>query len=175
MEGNFFSTRGYYTEAILSYMKALDFDEAVPYAEYGLGTVYYALEESEGSYDRYRAADDSIPETGRTDHSELRYRIFYNTGIIYFENGEYEEAAEAFREALKIDGSRIEAKRNLEISLLTLSRMPAPQASSSAERSEGSGVGATGTIIFNYLREKEQEQWKSREWTGEDDFSGPDY
>jgi Ca-activated chloride channel family protein len=176
MEGNFFSARGFYTEAVSSYLKALAYDEAVPYAEYGLGAAYFALEEGGAALERYSAAENGLAEH-REDHPELRYRIQYNTGIIYFEQGDYIGAANAFREALRIDGSRIEAKRNLELSLLTINRTGSPQASSAGENTETGGEtsGGTDSVIFEYLRQKEQEQWKSREWAGESEAAESDY
>ena len=174
MEGNFFNSRGFYLEAISSYLKALEYEEAVPYAEYGLGAAYFALEEGEAALERYKAAEREISGEG---HSELKYRIYYNTGIIFFEKGDYEGAASAFRNALKMDNSRIEAKRNLELSLLTLERSSTPQAASSERRAENAseGEGGGSAALFEYLREMEQEQWKSREWLSESDSSGPDY
>jgi Ca-activated chloride channel family protein len=121
------------------------------------------------------AAERSL-ELKREGHQELRYRIHYNMGIIYFANGEYGQAVNSFREALKIDGSRIEAKRNLELSLLSAARSYSPQTASS-EEDEGDKKDSSGSsaVLFEYLKVKEQEQWKSREWTGENDYSGPDY
>jgi len=178
MEGNFFNARGFYTEAISSYLKALYYDEAVPYAEYGLASAYFSLEEGNAALERYRAAEQGLSEL-RGEDPELRYRIYYNTGIIHFEKGEYNEAARAFRDALKVDGSRIDAKRNLELSLLTINRSSSPQTASSSgnteEGREGTSSSGENSALFEYLRQKEQEQWKSREWTGEDDSSGPDY
>jgi Ca-activated chloride channel family protein len=175
LEANFFNTRGYYTEAIASYLKALNYNEAAPYAEFGLASAFFSLEEGEAALARYSEAEKALGLI-HEDHPELRYRIHYNMGIILFENGEYEGAIQEFREALKVDGSRIEAKRNLELSLLTSARSPPPQAISSDE-TEGGGEGAGGwsSVLFEYLKAKEQEQWKSREWTEESDYSGPDY
>ena len=177
MEGNFFNTRGFYTEAISSYLRAIGYDEIAPYAEYGLGAAYFSLEEGEAALERYLAAEKVLLERNRDDHGELRYRIQYNSGIIHFEKGEYIDAARAFREALKIDSSRIEAKRNLELSLLTITRTSSPQAASQDGRTEESREtsGGNSSVLFDYLREKEQDQWKSREWIGESDPSGPDY
>ena len=178
MEGNFFNTRGLYTEAISSYLRAMDYDEAVPYAEFGLGAAYFSLDESAAALERYAAAENGLSASSREGHEELSYRIFYNMGIIYFEKGEYSEAARAFRDALKADGSRIEAKRNLELSLLTVTRSNSPQAASpEGGTEEGRAGGGSGgsSALFRYLRQKEQEQWKSREWTGESGESGPDY
>ena len=176
MEGNFFNARGFYTEAISSYLRAMDYDEAVPYAEYGLASAYFALEEASAALDRYRAAEEGISQFSSGDQ-ELRYRINYNMGIIHFEKSEYSEAARAFRDALKVDGSRIDAKRNLELSLLVINRTNSPQAASSQGRTESGreGTGGSSSALFEYLRQKEQEQWKSREWESESDSSDPDY
>jgi Ca-activated chloride channel family protein len=175
MEANFFNTQGLFTEAIASYLKALNYDEAVPYAEYGLASVFSALDEGEAALDRYIEAEKFFLLNGE-DHPELRYRIHYNMGIIYFENENYAEAINSFKEALKVDGSRIEAKRNLELSLLSIARSNLPQGASSQETEEGrQGSGGGSSVMFEYLKAKEQEQWKSREWTGENNYSGPDY
>ena len=175
MEANFYNTRGFYIEAITSYLKALDIKYAAPYAEFGLASAFFALEEGDAALDHYSESVRSLG-SGFEDHSELRYRIYYNMGIIYFENEQYEEAVNSFREALKIDGSRIEAKRNLELSLLFASRASSPQTASYQEAGDGGmGGGGSGSVLFEYLKTKEQEQWKSREWTGEDEYSGLDY
>ena len=175
MEGNFFNARGFYTEAISSYLKALSYE--APYAEYGLGSAYFALEESSAALERYKAAASDLEDHRPDAHTELRYRINYNTGIIHFEKGDYEEAARSFRDALKIDSSRIEAKRNLELSLLTITRNTNPQASSSEGGVESirQSSGGSSEILFEYLKEREQEHWKSRTWTGESSYTGPDY
>ena len=175
MEANFFNTRGLFTEAIASYLKALNYDEAVPYAEYGLAYVFSALDEREAALDRYIEAEKNLLLNSE-DHPELRFRIHYNMGIIYFENENYAEATNSFKEALKVDGSRIEAKRNLELSLLSIARSNTSQGTSSQEAEDGrQDSGSGSSVIFEYLKAKEQEQWKSREWTGENDYSGPDY
>jgi Ca-activated chloride channel family protein len=176
MEANFLNSRGFYTEAISTYLRALDFEEAAPYAEYGLASAFFALEEGEAALDRYREAKRSL-DLKPENHPELRYRILYNMGIIYFEMGEYTEAAQAFREALVLDGSRVEAKRNLELSLLTITRGSQPQAAFSDDRtdSERESSALSSYVLFEYLRQKEQERWRNREWAGESDPSVLDY
>jgi Ca-activated chloride channel family protein len=174
MEGNFFNTRGFYMEAISYYLKALDYEDAAPYAEYGLASAFFALEEGDAALDRYEEAGKALG-LKREEHNELKYRIHYNRGIIHFEKGDYDEAVLAFRDALKVDGSRIEAKRNLELSLLTSLRSAPPQITYSREGTEDGIERAESSVLFEYLKAKEQEQWKSREWLGEDDVSGLDY
>ena len=173
MEGNFFNTRGLYTQAISSYLRALNHEEAAPYAEYGLGSAFFALEEGSAALERYREAAIGLANR-QQDHPELRYRIYYNTGIIFFEQGEYDEAVQAFRNALRVDGSRIEAKRNLELSLISAERQAQAAASFPGDEGQETSMGRA-SVLFDYLRAKEQEQWRSREWSGESDYSGPDY
>ncbi|MCL2093934.1 MAG: tetratricopeptide repeat protein [Treponema sp.] len=175
MEGNFYNSRGFYTEAISSYLRALEHD--APYAEYGLASVFFSLEEGEAALDRYLAAERALSGLPIEDHEELLYRIRYNTGIIYFEQGDYDRAAQAFREALTINSSRLEAKRNLELSLITIAMEESHMTASPDGRAEGGPGGAAenSSVIFEYLREREQQQWRSREWTGESDPGGPDY
>jgi Ca-activated chloride channel family protein len=173
MEGNFFNSRGMYTEAIASYLKALDYAGAAPYAEYGLGSVYFSLDEGDAALERFAASETAMGELGGGEHPELVYRLRYNAGIVRFEQGDYAGAADAFREALKIDGSRLEAKRNLELSLLAGFReLSAPAAPSAGERPE---ERERAELLFEYIREKERDRWKSREWIEEDTPSGPDY
>ena len=174
MEANFLNTRGNYTEAISTYLRALQYDGTGPYAEYGLASVFFSLDESEAALGRYQQAENALELHGE-DHNELRYRIQYNKGIIYFERGEYNEAALAFREALKIDSSRIEAKRNLELSLLTDTRRSPPAPAHSPQNAQDNARNESGPVIFDYLRAKEQEQWKSREWVEDSGPSGLDY
>jgi Ca-activated chloride channel family protein len=176
MEGNFYNSRGMYTEAIASYLKALDYPDAAPYGEYGLGAAYFALEEGEGALERYRQAEKKLENLKKDNHRELRYRIHYNSGIILFEEGDYDEAAAAFKDALKIDGGRVEAKRNLELSLLFSLSQDSPR-TGSANSGTGGGRGddAGTSTLFEYLRRKEQDQWKSREWQADSGPAGPDY
>jgi Ca-activated chloride channel family protein len=102
------------------------------------------------------------------EHRELRYRNYYNSGIIYFEDGDFLSAAEAFREALRSDPGKLDAKRNLELSLISiLTETPADNRRESRND--------TKEILFDYLKEQEQQYWKSVEWTAEETFSGPDY
>jgi Ca-activated chloride channel family protein len=182
MEGNFFRSQGLYTEAITSLLKAREDPKAAPYAEYGLGSVYLSLGEGEAARERFAAAAAALGEGAAGEHRELIYRIYYNTGVAHFEQEQYEEAAAAFRRALETEGSRIEAKRNLELSLLSLGR----QDEAAGETGVDTGREDTGRegespandrieALFEYLRRKEQNQWKSREWIEPSPLSGPDY
>ncbi|MDR2785404.1 MAG: tetratricopeptide repeat protein [Treponema sp.] len=173
IEGGFHHTGGRYAEAIDAYREARAYPEAAPYAEYGLGVIYLALDEDEAAINHFEAAALSLEDNGEfppSEHRELRYRIHYNTGVIYFQRGDYAAAAAEFRQALETDGSHIEAKRNLELSLLSLDR----RSRNETPLNEGTDKSGGEEILFDYMRQKEREKWRSREWT-EDENPGPDY
>jgi len=169
LEANYLQTRGRYDEALLRYMKAQDFKDAAPYAEYGLGLTFYMMDESKAalkSYDKSQKILETLPEAG---HSELRFRNSYNSGIIYFEEGDYKSAASAFKDALRADGRKIEAKRNLELSLMSAARQV------NEDNSEKRTENETRELLFNLIQEEEQRLWKSQEWSPEEKFTGADY
>ena len=171
MEANFFSSQGLYNEAVSSYLQALDYHDAAPYAEYGLGSVYYSLDEGKAALERFEASQKLLEGQPAAAHRELRYRNHYNAGIVLFGEENFSAAAAAFREALGADPSRIEAKRNLELSLLSLARENAGR----GRIEQGQQESRARTALFEYLRQKEQNQWKSREWAAEEETPGPDY
>ncbi|MDR2078552.1 MAG: tetratricopeptide repeat protein [Treponema sp.] len=173
LRGNFFNTQGMYTEAILAYLEALEFPETAPYAEYGLGSVYLSLDEGAAALQHFTAAEEKLTALLREDHRELIYRIYYNRGVVRFHAGDFSAAADQFRTALETDGSRIEAKRNLELSLLSMARQSSLAASSVSLNLQEQQKGPQ--VLFDYIRRKEQDQWKSREWAEDTDFAGPDY
>jgi Ca-activated chloride channel family protein len=173
LRGNFLSARGMYTEAILAYLEALEYDETAAYAEYGLGSACLALDEEAAALERFAAAEERLAGMPREDHRELIYRINYNRGVVRFHAGDFAAAADEFRAALETDGSRIEAKRNLELSLLAMAGQSSGGASALGLNIQEDQGGSKA--LFDYIRRKEQDQWKSREWSGEADFTGPDY
>jgi Ca-activated chloride channel family protein len=170
LEANYLSSRGRYDEAIVPYLKALDYNDAAPYAEYGLGLIFYSLDESNVALKRYNNSKRMLDNISGGEHRELRYRNFYNSGIIFFEEGDYYMAASAFRDALRVDSRKIDAKRNLELSLMSIAKEAEKD-----NRNEVQQENETREILFEYLREREHQLWKSREWTPEEDFTGPDY
>jgi Ca-activated chloride channel family protein len=171
MEGNFYYTRGQSNDAITAYLKATTYMEVKPYAEFGLGVIYYSLDEPDAALFRLDKAKEAAQN--ETGHTELLYRIHYNAGVIHFEEGDYNKAVSDFKQALETEGSHIEAKRNLELSLLFQSRNE-----NTSENSAGKNEvreGARTEALFDYLRQKESSQWRSREWTEDTSISELDY
>jgi Ca-activated chloride channel family protein len=169
LEANYLQTRGRYDEALARYMKAQEHEDAAPYAEYGLGLTFYLMDEGKAalkSFDNSQKKLEAMPD----GHNELRFRNSYNSGIIFFQDGDYQSAAAAFKDALRADGRKIEAKRNLELSLMSAERQ-AKQDTSNENRQENE----TRELLFNLIQEEEQRLWKSREWAPEEKPTGLDY
>jgi len=171
MEGNYHNSGGRFTRAIDSYQKALAHEEAGPYAQAGLGAVYYRLDETKAALARFEDSQMLLDGLSPAGHRELRFRNSYNSGVAYFAQGDFPAAAASFRQALSIDSSRVEAKRNLELSLLSA----AQGRNSVAQSAHSSEEDNSRDVIFDYLSRKEQNQWKSREWAAEEQYEGPDY
>ena len=171
MDANFQNARGMYTRAISSYMRARDDAEAVPYSEFGLGSVYFALGEEKAALDRFAEAETMLESFGPAAGRELHYRIHYNTGVVLFSEGDFSGAIDSFRKALKVDGGKKEAKRNLELSIRSLAR----ETSSGGGKNDGENENESMTALFEYVRQKEFNQWKSREWQQEDGTDELDY
>jgi len=168
MEANFLFSRGKYDEAGVAYYKALGHEDASPYAEYGLGITYHFMDENTVALSRYANSHEKLIGLSGSEHNELRYRLQYNSGIIYFEEGNFDAAAAAFREALKIVPSKVEAKRNLEISLMSIAR------ETSQERQPEPGHEETKEMLFQMIQQQEQQFWQSGEWA-EERFTGNDW
>jgi Ca-activated chloride channel family protein len=147
-------------------MHSLEYPEALPYAEFGLGVVYLSMEEDQAALERFNASELNAP-----DDKQLLHRIRYNTGIIRFEPGDFEGAAADFRHSLELDATSVGAKRNLELSLLSLARPRQREPAADPEHETSTRT----VVLFEYLREKERDQWKSTEWTETTDQTEPDY
>jgi len=168
LEANYLFSRGRYNEAIVPYQQAFNFEDSAPYAEYGLGLTFYSLDENKTALNLYGNSQKLLESLSDDEHRELRYRNHYNSGIIYFEEGDFQSAANAFKEALRTDPRKTEAKRNLEISLMSIS-METNRENHTEERNE------TKEVLFDYIKQQEQQYWKSKEWAPEEKSSGPDY
>jgi Ca-activated chloride channel family protein len=169
IEANYLNSRGRYNEAIVPYLKALNHDDAAPYAEYGLGQTFHSLDENAAALNRYVNSQKMLEVSSESEHRELRFRNYYNSGIIFFDEGDYQAAAFAFKEALKADPRRLEAKRNLELSLLSITM------ESNREENQAESRQESREILFDYLKQQEQQRWKSREWEPEENYTGKDW
>ena len=169
LEANYLTSQGRYDEAIVPYLKALEHEEAAPYAEYGLGLTFYSLDDVKAALIRYDNSQKMLMYHPSAEHRELRYRNNYNSGIVFFEEGDFQSAASAFKEALRADSRKVDAKHNLELSLLSINRDTANDNNNTRQESESK------EILFDFIKQQEEQYWKSKEWAPEEAFTGPDY
>jgi Ca-activated chloride channel family protein len=202
LEGNFFMARDMPDKAEASYIRArsLAAPGDIPYAVYALAFVQLqrgekevAAEEAEESaatllldeahalIARENAADtDRMTQAFRHGHGErhreLAYRIHYNVGLACYNAGKPEEAAWEFRQALLVDPSRIEAKRNLEISLAQMENRSSVETSEvKTARPVREGATRGNSVLFDFIRQKETDRWKSWAWQSEEGDYSQDY
>jgi len=169
LEANYLNSFGRYEEAIIPYQKALNYEDSAPYAEYGLGLAFYSLDATDDATKHYSNSQKILETLSNNEHRELRFRNYYNSGVILFEEGNYQSAADAFKEALRADPRKIDAKRNLELSLLSISM------ETNSKNNRTDSHEEQKEILFEYLRQEEEQRWRSLEWSPEEDYTGPDY
>ena len=144
-------------EAIFSFLPAASSsNKAVSdYADYGLALTYIEQNELKAAMLRLSAIEGAASD-------ELRAAVWYEKGVCEYLGGNYSEAAECFRRSLEIEGSRADAKINLELSLMRSESENANAASFSplqAAASESEGR-ASEDAVFSLIERKEVEQWK---------------
>ncbi len=163
-----------YTEAVAKFNQSLDEarangDETIKqYALYGLSATYLMQNENAAALEKINELSGSAP-------NKIKFAAFYNSGIIAQREGDYQKAAELFKNALLVDPSNVRAKINLELSY--------SQQAQRAKESERQLNGANELSqeesdlqksIFNRIREKDQQQWKNTQ-KEQKDASPSDY
>jgi Ca-activated chloride channel family protein len=150
--GNYRYNQGEYTQATISYMRALETGQDGSVVEYNLGNVYHALGETDSAIKTFvEAASEGTWE-------ELIFRSHYNLGGIYFELGSFDEAVHHYIQALLAQPNEREAKINLELALKKLDADEGVKPEPPAREEES--LEARYQDILNTMR-KEGQIWKS--------------
>jgi tetratricopeptide (TPR) repeat protein len=152
--------------AFPAFTRAADHQPIRGWAEYALGSACLLKGELEAAQSYLR------PLTTQGLPRELAWRVWYNLGNALYQQADWLGALDAYRSALRLYPASIAAKRNLELTLRQLDRESLP-ASSSAPLQRGQDE-SEGSSFFNYIREKEADRWKGREWQTESVHT-PDY
>jgi tetratricopeptide (TPR) repeat protein len=147
-------SRGRYQEAIIGYFNALERGGWADILGYDLGNAYYRLGEETAADDNWKKGLDSkVPDA--------RFRSYFNRGVVAYEGGDYDSAAEYFKKALEIDGSSVDAKIDLEYSLKNRQRQKAlvPQEASPVARKF---VPQSAENLLEFMTRKERDRWENR-------------
>lgn len=126
------------------------------YAVYNLATTYLSQNENDVAMERFRPLLES-------EDSRIRFAVNYNCGIIAHRKGDYDNAAEYFRNALKINGSDVNAKINLELSLMKAEKEARSRENMLNQVSESETPSTMEKAVFQRIREYDKKQWKNSE------------
>jgi len=152
LRANYSVSRGDYQSAIVDYLRAAEVSEYEPWLSYNLGNVYHSLGESQVALEMWSTAQEA--QVG-----DLLFGSAFNRGVFYFEQGRYDRAVEQFRFALRVDGTDLDTKRNLELSIERL--RAETEFSSNSATGERQVTSGSGGRILDYIRRKEEQQWRS--------------
>lgn len=132
------------------------------YGTFALASTYIAMEEN-------TSALKKMEEIEGTENEDLLYGVYYNTGIIAYKNGNFEEAQSFFKKAISADPSKINARINLE--LCRKSQIEKETAENEAVMNK---INLTENdidmekAVFNMVREQESRRWKKDETPAND-------
>ncbi|MEE8536974.1 MAG: tetratricopeptide repeat protein [Acidobacteriota bacterium] len=116
-QGNEAYRRTRYDDALRSYTEAQVDSPDSPIIEYNIGNVFYRQQ----AYDR---ASEAYGKALENAEGTLARDVFYNLGDSRFMAQDFGGAVQAYTQALRIDPSDRDAKRNLEIALARLEQPP---------------------------------------------------
>ncbi|MCK9169622.1 MAG: VWA domain-containing protein [Treponema sp.] len=141
----------------------------IQYARYDLAATYIM----EGEY---AAASGCLNQISPEAPPPIRYAAYYNAGIIAYRNGKYKEAADCFRDALRIDGTKIEAKENFEIARQqqTEEDVHGTKNTVTPVSQEDNRTTTIESAVFQRIRENDKKQWKNS-GSEQNSESGSDY
>ena len=133
--------------------------EVLPYALYNLGTSYTMLAEEDAALEKYNQV---LLMQGISQ--ELQYSVYYNLGVMCFKNGDFQGASENFKQAIKIDNTKTDAKINMEMSMQMIQTKT--RQNESKINPAGHNPNAqndTEEKIFKHIKENDKKQWKNAE------------
>ena len=154
--GNYSYQVGEFQQSTIHYVNGLEANRYKEWIYYNMGNVYFSLGEGGAAVEVWENVES-------TTDPDLRYRLNFNKGILFYQMGKYRESYLMFKESLKANPSSIDAKINLE---LALGKLAAPDVENSNAGSGGSSNSinpAETERMLEYIKRKEGELWFSSE------------
>ena len=160
-----------YKHAISKFMNVVDDAskenncEELDYSLYDLGTAYLMVGEDQAALSRFNSVSINAPQN-------VQYAAFYNAGVLSYKNGNYEEAKDYFKKAVKADSSKIDAKINFELSsqMIDSQGNMGKKKSVQAKNDKNKNPDLENSI-FEHIKENDKKQWKNSESTEPQDLS----
>lgn len=166
LEGSLNWSKKNYQEAIANFMNVEILSEkendkmANDYALCNLATTYIMQNENDAALEKFDQISKDAPEN-------IKFAIYYNSGIIAHRRGDYEAAAKLFKEALFIDSSNIDAKVNYELSLLGKNIQEKQLEKQLEPVIETNNNTSFEKELYSVIKETESKQWKNKQQESE--------
>ncbi|MBN2651558.1 MAG: hypothetical protein JXR63_04180 [Spirochaetales bacterium] len=150
-EANYDYQKGNYHLSTYKYLKVLEKNEN-EIVQYNLGNVYYLLGEKGSAIEEWDKISQGVD-------GELKFRIEFNRGVLYFDQASYSLAFDSFKNALILKPSSIEAKRNLELTILKIDTLKNTGEGVSSSSSNRNSDSRRHSNLLNYVKRQEIRQW----------------
>lgn len=158
-EGNRLFSKGRYADAERAYLDAQIKSPGKPEVLYNLGNSLV----KQKNYDK---GIQSLRQSINSGNSELKEQGWYNIGNALFSMGRFQDAAQAYIQALKLKPSDRDAKNNLELALLKLQQQnqqrsdpeQKPQNSESRKPPQGQKKSPEDSRSQNSQQSREKQQ-----------------
>jgi len=154
LKGNYSYQKGDYQKALLHYLSTEVEGNHKERILFDIATVYYALGEGQPALELWE-------QTESTTDEDVLFAAGFNSGVVYYQSGKFNEAYFAFRKALELKPSSLETKKNLELVLERLeadTRSPQTRAPSSEPE-----ISEDARRILQYIKRKEGSRWTEKE------------
>jgi Ca-activated chloride channel family protein len=165
--------RGDYQEAVAGFLAVIERAQEsgdrtlLQYGLYGLASTYIAQGEYAAAQMRFDEIDPDAP-------ADISFSVLYNSGVIAYNNGSYDSAAQSFRRALELKPASVDAKVNLELASSHADMQSLPAEQEVIPTSAHDDQTAAQNALFSIIREDEQNRWKNSQ-TQTEKTTEPDY
>ena len=159
--GSYYWSRHDYQKAAAAFLAAAERAEQVHseelsnYALYALGASYLMQDENAAALAKFDQIAPDAPDP-------LLYALRYNKGIIAYRAGDFAAAADCFKSALAVDGTSLDAKVNLELSLQQKHLKPKNAVRELVPAQTHAAPPGAEDAVFSLIRENDKKRWKSQ-------------
>ncbi|MGP1510255.1 MAG: vWA domain-containing protein [Treponema lecithinolyticum] len=143
-------------------------DELLQYALFGLSSSYLMQDENDAALAKLDDMPPSLPPS-------LAFAAYYNRGIIAFRSGDFDTAAECFKNALLINSGSLDAKINLELCLQQRGLQVRQGKQELIPAEAQNAPSAAQEAVFSLIRENDKQRWKNTYIPSTQDGSSADY
>jgi tetratricopeptide (TPR) repeat protein len=154
--GNFEFSQGRFSQAADRYataQAATEDDDLDRLIEFNTGSVRYAIGDVDSAVSYWTSSEES-------EDALVRFRSAYNLGVLLFQQGQYRQAYDQFRSALRIEPADTDVQHNLELAFNRWQNTSQSQSEGATESRETLSPDAEG--LLEEIRRRNAEQFRVR-------------